>query len=64
MAKDKNQIDDLVDTLDNMFAEGVGHVNVLFDENKDEKTVQTVKANECGINKGACMQPTELDINE
>ena len=45
---EKSMIDDLVKMLDSGMANGVGHVNVDFDENSDNsKNVQTMGCTDC-----------------
>ena len=53
------QIDDLVKMLDEGMANGVGHVNVDFDETSDvSKTVQTMGCTDCSRTPLACSVPT------
>ncbi len=56
--KDK-MIDDLIKMLDGGMEQGVGHMNVEFDENASEaKTVQTLGCTDCSKNPMACSIPT------
>lgn len=55
---DKKHIEDLVNKLDSLFSEGVGHVDLDFKNNS--QTVFTTKSyNECNDGKNACGIPTE-----
>ncbi len=59
---DKKMIDDLVKMLDSGMAMGVGHVNVDYDETKDEsKNVQTMGCTDCSRTPLACSVPTLED---
>ncbi|MCI8935520.1 MAG: hypothetical protein HFI44_01480 [Lachnospiraceae bacterium] len=59
---DKKMIDDLVKMLDSGMAMGVGHVNVDYDETKDEsKEVQTMGCTDCSRTPLACSVPTLED---
>ncbi|MCR5311517.1 MAG: hypothetical protein K6E32_08905 [Lachnospiraceae bacterium] len=52
-------IDDLVKMLDGDMANGVGHVNVEFDEkSKKPKSVQTMGCTDCSRTPLACSVPT------
>ena len=52
-------IDDLVKLLDSGMANGVGHVNVDFDNGaKAAKTVQTMGCTDCSRTPLACSVPT------
>ena len=53
--------EELVDIIDRLMAEGSGHVNVATN-NGDGLRIDTVNSTDCGT-KGACMQPTELEID-
>ena len=56
---DKVMIDDLVKMLDSGMAEGVGHVNVDFDDtSKQSKNVQTMGCTDCSRTPLACSVPT------
>lgn len=56
---EKSMIDDLVKMLDNGIANGVGHVNVEFDEKSDvSKSVQTMGCTDCSRTPLACSVPT------
>ena len=59
---DKALIDDLVKMLDSGMAMGVGHVNVDYDESKEEsKNVQTMGCTDCSRTPLACSVPTLED---
>ncbi len=51
-------IEDLVKMLDAGFASGVGHVNVDYDENASQKSVQTMGCTDCSRTPLACSVPT------
>lgn len=52
-------IEDLVKMLDSGITDGVGHVNVEFDQaNTDSKTVQTMGCSDCSRTPLACSVPT------
>ena len=51
-------IDDLVKMLDAGMANGVGHVNVDYDENAAPKTVETMGCTDCSRTPLACSVPT------
>ncbi len=52
-------VDDLVAMLDAGMGNGVGHVNVDFDENsKSSKSVQTMGCTDCSRTPLACSVPT------
>jgi len=56
---DKKMVDDLVKMLDSGMAMGVGHVNVDYDESKEEsKNVQTMGCTDCSRTPLACSVPT------
>ena len=56
---DKALIDDLVKMLDSGMTEGVGHVNVDFDEQAGQsKNVQTMGCTDCSRTQLACSVPT------
>ena len=58
MNEDK-MIDDLVKMLDSSMADGVGHVNVDYDQdNKESKNVQTMGCTDCSRTPLACSVPT------
>ena len=55
-------VDDLVKMLDSGMAMGVGHVNVDYDESKEEsKNVQTMGCTDCSRTPLACSVPTLED---
>ena len=55
-------VDDLVKMLDSGMAMGVGHVNVDYDETKDDtKNVQTMGCTDCSRTPLACSVPTLED---
>ena len=52
-------IDDLIKMLDDGMSNGVGHVNVDFDETaKNTKEVQTMGCSDCSRTPLACSVPT------
>ena len=56
---EKQMIDDLVKMLDADIENGVGHVNVDFDENLNQaKSVQTMGCTDCSRTPLACSVPT------
>lgn len=56
---EKQMIDDLVKLLDSGMTNGVGHVNVEFDENSQKsKEVQTIGCTDCSRTPLACSVPT------
>ena len=56
---DKNMIDDLVKMLDAGMADGVGHVNVDYDQQGEQsKNVQTMGCTDCSRTPLACSVPT------
>lgn len=56
---EQKMIEDLVAMLDSGMAQGVGHVNVEFDENLNEtKEVQTMGCTDCSRTPLACSVPT------
>ena len=56
---DKALIDDLVKMLDSGMADGVGHVNIDYDENNEQdKSVQTMGCTDCSRTPLACSVPT------
>ena len=58
----KKMVDDLVKMLDSGMAMGVGHVNVDYDESKEEsKNVQTMGCTDCSRTPLACSVPTLED---
>ena len=58
----KKMVDDLVKMLDSGMAMGVGHVNVDYDETKDDtKNVQTMGCTDCSRTPLACSVPTLED---
>ena len=56
---EKKMIDDLVNMLDSGMAEGVGHVNVDYDQQVEQsKNVQTMGCTDCSRTPLACSVPT------
>ena len=57
---DQNKmIEDLVKMLDSGISNGVGHVNVEYDETREEtKDVRTMGCSDCASNPTACSIPT------
>ena len=59
---DDKKVEDLVKMLDSGMAMGVGHVNVDYDESKEEsKNVQTMGCTDCSRTPLACSVPTLED---
>ena len=52
---------ELADLIDQLMAQGSGHVNIDSQENVKGLRVATIKSTDCSGKKGACCQPTELD---
>ena len=52
---------ELADLIDQLMAQGSGHVNIDSQENEKGLRVATIKSTDCSGKKGACCQPTELD---
>ena len=55
---------ELADLIDQLMAQGSGHVNIESQENGEGLKVATVKSTDCTGRKGACCQPTELDEDD
>ena len=56
---EKAMIDDLVKMLDSGMADGVGHVNVDYNQSdKQSKSVQTMGCTDCSRAPLACSVPT------
>jgi len=56
---EKKMIDDLVKMLDSGMADGVGHVNVDYDQKAEQsKNVQTMGCTDCSRTPLACSVPT------
>lgn len=56
---EKAMIDDLVKMLDSGMADGVGHVNVDYNQSdKQSKSVQTMGCTDCSRTPLACSVPT------
>ena len=56
---EKNMIDDLIKMLDSRMTEGVGHVNVDYDQQGEQsKSVQTMGCTDCSRTPLACSVPT------
>lgn len=58
--------DELADLIDQLMAQGSGHVNIVSQENGNGLKVNTVKSTDVCGTKGACCQPTEdaVDADE
>lgn len=55
----QQMIDDLVKLLDQGMTNGVGHVNVDYnEENRESKSVQTMGCSDCSRTPLACSVPT------
>ncbi len=61
--KNSSSPQELADLIDQLMAQGSGHVNIAADSS-DGLRVDTVKSTDCGTAKGACCQPTENAIDE
>ena len=56
---EKTMIDDLIKMLDSGMSEGVGHVNVDYDQQGEQsKNVQTMGCTDCSRTPLACSVPT------
>ena len=55
---------ELADLIDQLMAQGSGHVNIESNENGEGLRVATVKSTDCSGKKGACCQPTELNEDD
>ncbi len=56
---EKAMIDDLIKMLDSGMTEGVGHVNVNYDQAEEtSKNVQTMGCTDCSRTPLACSVPT------
>lgn len=55
---------ELADMIDKLMAGGNGSVSISALEGEEGFSVTTVNSRECGNKKGACCQPTELEIEE
>lgn len=54
---------ELADIIDQLMAQGSGHVNIAA-EGSDGLKIDTVRSTDCGTAKGACCQPTENAIDD
>lgn len=71
---DEKRIDELVEMIDKLMAEGGGHVNVNSEagsaQGEDTLCVETYRSSDKSMNIGACCEPTadfdhdELDDDE
>ena len=59
----KNDPAELADLIDQLMAQGSGHVNIVSEDGSGLK-VDTVKSTDICGTKGACCQPTENAIDE
>lgn len=59
----EDRVDELVEMIDRLMAQGDGRVTVKADEFSAGMQVSTYRTTDCGESgaKGACCQPTELD---
>ena len=56
--------EELADLIDQLMAQGTGHVNIMSNDEGTGLRVNTVKSTDiCGV-KGACCQPTENAVDE
>ncbi|MDE5771107.1 MAG: hypothetical protein K2I06_05685 [Ruminococcus sp.] len=54
--------EELADLIDQLMAQGSGHVNIATDKDGGGMKIDTVNSTDCGA-KGACMQPTETSVD-
>ena len=59
----RNAPAELADLIDQLMAQGSGHVNIVSEDGSGLK-VDTVKSTDICGTKGACCQPTENAIDE
>ena len=55
---------ELADLIDQLMAQGSGHVNISSENNGEGLKVNTVKSTDICGTKGACCQPTELEPDD
>ncbi len=53
-----SNVDDIVAMLDNMVADGHGHINVSYDPDKEGSEVETLGCLDCAKGNLACAVPT------
>lgn len=58
MDNNLSNVDDIVSMIDNMMANGHGHVNVSVDPDAVGKTVTTLGCTDCAKGDTACSIPT------
>jgi hypothetical protein len=62
MADGLNNVNDIVSMLDNMVANGTGHINVSVDPDAEAgKTVETMGCIDCAKGDLACSVPTLME---
>ncbi|MBO5577368.1 MAG: hypothetical protein IKH90_11635 [Ruminococcus sp.] len=62
MKDNEKELDELVQMIDELMAQGGGRVIVKADENAQGIKVDTFVSTDCaGGEKGACCQPNEID---
>jgi len=62
MADGLNDVNDIVSMLDNMVANGTGHINVSVDPDAEAgKTVETMGCIDCAKGDLACSVPTLME---
>lgn len=62
---DDGKVNELVEMIDRLMAEGDGHITISADELAEGMNVKTYRTSDCGADgtKGACCQPTEDAID-
>lgn len=57
---ENGQVDELVGLIDRLIEQGDEKIHLQVDKLQDGIKIKTSVSNDCGTNKGACCQPTEL----
>ena len=57
---DNGQVDELVSMIDRLIEQGQEEIHLHVDDLADGIKIKSSISNDCGTNKGACCQPTEL----
>ena len=57
---ENGQVDELVSIIDKLIEQGDEKIHLHVDKLQDGIKIKTSVSNDCGNNKGACCQPTEL----
>lgn len=55
--------EELAELIDQLFAQGSGHVNISSNSDGNGIRIETVKSTDCSGSKGACCQPTENAVD-